>query len=99
VRGNDWPGAGESHTGDPKSGNFDGVTVACTVRVVSLMLRRHAAAIKLRGTRGNRVTTIGLAGAGPIIVGAIKDLTGTFNGGLAAVGILLGIGVGLMLPG
>jgi cyanate permease len=45
------------------------------------------------------VTTIGLAGAGPIIVGAIKDLTGTFNGGLAAVGILLGIGVGLMLPG
>jgi ACS family 4-hydroxyphenylacetate permease-like MFS transporter len=45
------------------------------------------------------VTTIGLAGAvySPIIVGAIKDLTGSFNGGLAAVGILLAIGVGLML--
>jgi ACS family 4-hydroxyphenylacetate permease-like MFS transporter len=45
------------------------------------------------------VTTIGLAGAvySPIIVGAIKDLTGSFSGGLAAVGILLAIGVGLML--
>jgi ACS family 4-hydroxyphenylacetate permease-like MFS transporter len=45
------------------------------------------------------VTTIGLAGAvySPIIVGALKDLTGRFNGGLAAVGILLAIGVGLML--
>ena len=45
------------------------------------------------------VTTIGLAGSvySPIIVGAIKDLTGSFAGGLAAVGILLAIGVGLML--
>jgi MFS transporter, ACS family, 4-hydroxyphenylacetate permease len=45
------------------------------------------------------VTTIGLAGAvySPVIVGAIKDLTGSFSGGLAAVGILLAIGVGLML--
>jgi hypothetical protein len=45
------------------------------------------------------VTIIGLAGAvySPLIVGAIKDLTGSFNGGLAAVGILLATGVGLML--
>jgi MFS-type transporter involved in bile tolerance (Atg22 family) len=45
------------------------------------------------------VTTIGLSGAvySPVIVGAIKDLTGSFAGSLAAVGILLAIGVGLML--
>jgi ACS family 4-hydroxyphenylacetate permease-like MFS transporter len=45
------------------------------------------------------VTTIGLAGAvySPVVVGAIKDLSGSFSGGLAAVGILLAIGVGLML--
>jgi ACS family 4-hydroxyphenylacetate permease-like MFS transporter len=45
------------------------------------------------------VTTIGLAGAvySPVIVGAIRDMTGSFAGGLAAVGILLAIGVGLLL--
>jgi MFS transporter, ACS family, 4-hydroxyphenylacetate permease len=45
------------------------------------------------------VTTIGLAGAvySPVIVGTIKDLTGSFAGSLAVVGILLAIGVGLML--
>jgi ACS family 4-hydroxyphenylacetate permease-like MFS transporter len=45
------------------------------------------------------VTTIGLAGAiySPLVVGTIKDLTGSFAGSLAAVGILLAIGVGLML--
>jgi ACS family 4-hydroxyphenylacetate permease-like MFS transporter len=62
--------------------------------VPSLVLAReaHPAGIAF-------VTTIGLAGAvySPIIVGAIKDLTGSFAGGLAAVGILLAIGVGLML--
>jgi MFS-type transporter involved in bile tolerance (Atg22 family) len=45
------------------------------------------------------VTTIGLAGAvySPVIVGTIKDLTGSFAGSLAVVGMLLAIGVGLML--
>ena len=45
------------------------------------------------------LTTIGLGGAvvSPLIVGVIKDLTGSFNGGLGAVGLLLAIGVGLML--
>lgn len=45
------------------------------------------------------VTTIGLSGAvySPVIVGAIRDMTGSFAGGLAAVGILLAIGVGLLL--
>jgi ACS family 4-hydroxyphenylacetate permease-like MFS transporter len=45
------------------------------------------------------VTTIGLAGAvySPVIVGTIKDLTGSFAGSLAVVGILLAIGAGLML--
>jgi MFS transporter, ACS family, 4-hydroxyphenylacetate permease len=62
--------------------------------IPSLVLAReaHPAGIEF-------VTTIGLAGAvySPIIVGAIKDLTGSFSGGLAAIGILLAIGVGLML--
>ena len=45
------------------------------------------------------LTTIGLGGAvvSPLIVGVIKDLTGSFNGGLGAVGLLLAVGVGLML--
>jgi len=45
------------------------------------------------------VTTIGLGGAvvSPLIVGAIRDLTGGFAGGMAATGIMLAVGAGLML--
>jgi ACS family 4-hydroxyphenylacetate permease-like MFS transporter len=62
--------------------------------IPSLVLTREAHPVGIAF-----VTTIGLAGAvySPVIVGAIKDLTGGFAGSLAAVGILLAIGVGLML--
>ena len=62
--------------------------------IPSLVLAREAHPVGIAF-----VTTIGLAGAiySPLIVGAIKDLTGSFAGSLVAVGSLLAIGVGLML--